>query len=88
MDDETLAAAPFKLDGAAIAWVRETFAALSPRDKLTQLFNLRSVGSDPAALDAIKAFKPGGVTRVPGRRRRRRDRADRRVSRAAQTFRS
>ena len=28
MDDETLAAAPFKLDGAAIAWVRETFAAL------------------------------------------------------------
>ena len=66
MDDETLAAAPFKLDGAAIAWVRETFSALSPRDKLTQLFKLRSVGSDPAALDAIKAFKPGGVTRVPG----------------------
>ena len=65
MNDETLAAAPFKLDGAAIAWVREQFSALSQRDKLTQLFNLRCGGNDPSQLDAIKAFKPGGVTHAP-----------------------
>lgn len=65
MNDETLAAAPFKLDGAAVAWVRETFSALSPRDKLTQLFTLRSPGNDPAMLEAQRAFRPGGIMRIP-----------------------
>lgn len=64
MNDETLAAAPFELDGAAIAWVRETLSALSPRERLSQLFNLRCWGNDPAQLDAIKAFRPGGITHV------------------------
>lgn len=68
MDDKTLAAAPFNLDGTAIAWVRSTLDAMSPRDRLTHLFNLRLSGADPAAVAAVKAFKPGGVTRhsLPG----------------------
>lgn len=65
MDDQSLAAAPFKLDGTAIAWVRATLAAMSPRDRLTHLFNLRLASNDPAAIDAVKAFRPGGVTRAP-----------------------
>ncbi|MEO6011968.1 MAG: glycoside hydrolase family 3 N-terminal domain-containing protein [Devosia sp.] len=66
MQDERLASAPFNLDAAAIAWVRAVFARLSPDDKIRQLFNLRSAGDDPAMLAAQQAFRPGGVTRVPG----------------------
>ncbi len=54
---------PFNLDAAAIAWVRAQFAALSDEDKLRQLFNLRLAGTDPADIAAIKAFRPGGITR-------------------------
>src|SRR5437868_6366857 len=66
MDDNRLAAAPFHLDAAAIAWVRATLARLSPDDKIRQLFNLRSAGNDPADIGAQQAFRPGSVTRVPG----------------------
>ena len=63
MSSDLLAAAPFNLDAAAIAWVEERLAALSEDDKLRQLFNLRLAGTDPADIAAVKAFRPGGITR-------------------------
>ena len=66
MHDDKLRAAPFNLDAAAIGWVRETFARLTPDDKIRQLFNVRSAGNDPAMLKAQQAFRPGGITRQPG----------------------
>ncbi len=59
-----LSAAPFNLDAAAIAWVEETRDNLSPRDKLAQLFTLLSREAPGEALDAIRSFKPGGITRI------------------------
>ena len=66
MDDRQLGAKPFNLDADAIAWVRATLARLTPDEKIRQLFNLRSAGNDPATLRAQQAFRPGGITRVPG----------------------
>ena len=66
MRDDQLAAQPFHLDAEAIGWVRSAFARLTPDDKIRQLFNLRSQGSDPAMLGAQQAFRPGSITRVPG----------------------
>jgi beta-N-acetylhexosaminidase len=59
-----LSAAPFNLDEAATAWVHETRDRLSPRDKLAQLFVLISRGGPDEALDPLRSFKPGGVTRI------------------------
>ena len=59
-----LSAAPFHLDEAAMAWVHETRDRLSPRDRLAQLFVLLSRDVPEAALDALRSFKPGGVTRI------------------------
>jgi Beta-glucosidase-related glycosidases len=59
-----LSAAPFNLDDDAVAWVHATREKLSPRDKLAQLFVLLSRGPAEAALDQLRAFKPGGVTRI------------------------
>lgn len=61
-----LAAAPFHLDETAIAWVHETRDKLSARDKLAQLFVLLSRETPEAALESIRAFKPGGITRIYG----------------------
>lgn len=61
-----LAAAPFHLDETAIAWVQETRDKLSARDKLAQLFVLLSRETPEAALESIRAFKPGGITRIYG----------------------
>lgn len=58
-----LTKAPFNLDAEAIAWVEATLAALSPDDRLRQLFNLRLAGNDPGDIAAVRAFRPGGVTR-------------------------
>ena len=66
MNLEHLSKTPFNLDDAALDWVRATFARLTPEDKLRQLFNLRSAGYDTAELAAQQAFRPGGITRVPG----------------------
>jgi beta-N-acetylhexosaminidase len=66
MTFETLSKFPFNLDAAQLSWVRERFAALSEDDKLRQLFNLRSAGTDPNELAAIRDFRPGGVTRHIG----------------------
>jgi len=66
MNFDQLAKAPFNLDTEAIAWVKSTLAGLSPDDKLRQLFNLRIAGNNPADLDAVRAFRPGGITRHSG----------------------
>jgi beta-N-acetylhexosaminidase len=63
MRDEQLAARPFNLDAAAIAWVRATFARLTTDDKIRQLFTLNSMGLDAATLEAQQQFRPGGITR-------------------------
>lgn len=62
-----LASAPFNLDETAIAWVHETRDKLSPRDKLAQLFVLLSREAPEAALETIRSFKPGGITRIYGK---------------------
>lgn len=58
--------APFNLDAEALAWVQQRFAALSPDDKLRQLFTLLSRGLDAAEIARIRAFRPGGITRHAG----------------------
>jgi beta-N-acetylhexosaminidase len=63
MTFETLSKFPFNLDATQLAWVRERFASLGEDDKLRQLFNLRSAGTDPGELAAIRDFRPGGITR-------------------------
>lgn len=57
---------PFNLDAAQLSWVRECFVALTEDDKLRQLFNLRSAGTNADELEAIRVFRPGGVTRHVG----------------------
>jgi beta-N-acetylhexosaminidase len=59
-----LSAAPFNLDATAQAWVHETRDRLSARDRLAQLFNLLARGPADEALEGIRAFKPGGLTRI------------------------
>ncbi len=59
-----LAAAPFHLDEAGMAWVHETRDRLSPRDKLAQLFVLLSREAPETAMEALRSFKPGGITRL------------------------
>ena len=59
-----LAAAPFHLDDAAITWVHATRDALSPRDKLAQLFVLLARGTPDETIEAVRSFKPGGITRI------------------------
>lgn len=59
-----LSAAPFHLDPAAEAWVHETRDGLGARDKLAQLFTLLSRGGTEESLEQIRAFRPGGITRI------------------------
>ena len=66
MHDDQLSAKPFNLDGAAIAWVRDTLKKLTPDDKIRQLFNIRLRGNDPAAYGPARDFRPGGITVSPG----------------------
>ncbi|MDF2981152.1 MAG: beta-hexosaminidase, partial [Devosia sp.] len=66
MNFDHLAKAPFNLDAEALAWVRQRFAALTPDDKLRQLFTLLSRGMDAADIERIRAFRPGGITRHAG----------------------
>ncbi|WP_323014820.1 glycoside hydrolase family 3 protein [Devosia sp.] len=59
-----LSAAPFNLDDEAIAWVATTLEALSPRDKLAQLFVLLERGAPTEVIDEVRGFRPGGITRI------------------------
>lgn len=66
MRDDQLAAKPFNLDTASIAWVKATLARLTPDEKIRQLFNLRLRGNDPQAYGPARDFRPGGITCTPG----------------------
>ena len=66
MRDDQLSAKPFHLDGAAIAWVRDTLKRLTPDEKIRQLFNLRLRGNDPADYAEARDFRPGSITCTPG----------------------
>lgn len=59
-----LSAAPFNLDDEAIAWVAATRDALTPRDKLAQLFVLLARGTPEEVVEEVRSFKPGGITRI------------------------
>ncbi len=59
-----LYARPFHLDNEAIAWVHATREALSPRDKLAQLFVLLARGEPEQVSETVRSFKPGGITRI------------------------
>ena len=59
-----LSAAPFNLDDEALAWVAATREALTPRDKLAQLFVLLARGTPEETSDMVRSFKPGGITRI------------------------
>ena len=61
-----LRAAPFHLDDAGVAWVEKTLAALTPDQRIGQLFVHIVMGNDPAALDNILALQPAGITRFYG----------------------
>lgn len=54
---------PFHLDDSGIAWVRDTLASLTPRQKVGQLFCHASMGRDPGELARLAALEPGGITR-------------------------
>jgi beta-N-acetylhexosaminidase len=58
-----LRAAPFNLDDAALAWVSKTLAAMTPAQKVGQLFVHNSMGKDPSELARLKALQPAGITR-------------------------
>ena len=61
-----LKAAPFDLDDEGHAWVLATLDALTPDERVGQLFNFRLGGGDAAEARALMALKPGGVTRAVG----------------------
>ena len=61
-----LTRSPFNLSPAALAWVTQTHAAMTLRQKVGQVFNLQSKGNDPGGAAHIAAFQPGGVTRFNG----------------------
>lgn len=66
MNTSFLSRAPFNLDAPAIAWVEATYRALSLQDKVGQLFNLLSRGTDPDELARLERLRPGGITRYFG----------------------
>jgi beta-N-acetylhexosaminidase len=55
--------APFNLNDTAIAWVRDTLAAMSPDQKTGQLFVHNSMGKDPNELARLAQLHPAGITR-------------------------
>jgi beta-N-acetylhexosaminidase len=59
----SLRQAPFNLDDAGVAWVRDTLAGMTPRQKAGQLFCHISLGRDPDELDRLAALEPAGITR-------------------------
>ena len=63
MTIDTLRLAPFYLDDAAIDWVRDTLAAMTPRQRVGQLFCHISMGQDPGELARLSGLAPAGITR-------------------------
>ena len=61
--ERLLSAAPFHLDGPAIAWVDQQLSTLSLDQKIHQLFVLMMIESSDASVEQIREFQPGGVVR-------------------------
>src|SRR5690606_23360434 len=47
-----------------MAWVASTRDALSPRDRLAQLFVLLGRGAPDEVAEQVRSFRPGGITRI------------------------
>lgn len=56
--------APFNLDATAIAWVNDRLAALTPQQKIGQLFNVLVFGNDTKQLDDIRTYAAGSYARM------------------------
>ncbi|HTO61594.1 MAG TPA: glycoside hydrolase family 3 N-terminal domain-containing protein [Bradyrhizobium sp.] len=66
MNTSFLARAPFNLDARAVTWVETTFGALSLEERVGQLFNFLSRGTDPDELERLERLRPGAITRYFG----------------------
>lgn len=65
--DVDLAAAPFNLDGDAIAWVDDTIAAMTLEEKIGQLFINHNNSYAPEYLDGVlENYHVGGMRYRPG----------------------
>lgn len=65
--DVDLTAAPFKLDGDAIAWVEDTIAAMTLEEKIGQLFINHNNSYSPGYLDdVLENYHVGGMRYRPG----------------------
>ncbi len=61
MSLDNLKKAPFNLDAVALNWVQDTFASLTPAERISQLFVLL-VGVGPDDFKSVSDFGPGGIT--------------------------
>ena len=66
MNTSFLSRAPFGLDAGAAAWVEATYRSLSLTERVAQLFNLLSRGTEPDELEQLERLRPGGITRYFG----------------------
>jgi len=62
-DTAFLSHAPFNLDARAVSWVEATYRGLSLDERVGQLFNFLSRGSDPDELERLARLRPGAITR-------------------------
>lgn len=62
-DFSHLRLAPFHLDDQAMAWVEQTLSAMTPAQKVGQLFVHSSMGKDLAELARLANLHPAGITR-------------------------
>lgn len=54
---------PFHLDSEQRAWVEDRFAALAPRQKIAQVFNVLVWGSNEDAVAMVEELQPGSIGR-------------------------
>jgi len=66
MNTSFLSRAPFNLDASAVTWVETTYGALSLDERVGQLFNFLSRGTDPDELERLERLRPGAITRYFG----------------------
>jgi len=66
MNIQSLSAAPFNLDAAAIQWVQKTVNGLSTEQRIRQVINEASMSDDLNAAQSIGGYQLGGVTRFMG----------------------
>ena len=62
-DTSFLSRAPFNLDARAVSWVEATYRGLSLDERVGQLFNFLSRGSDPDEIERLGRLRPGAITR-------------------------